>query len=691
MPVPLQVQQISSFLGLDENISDMNLPEVFSSGGSKNVWMDKFGRVRRLDGHNAHNVVVANAGLGIAITSLGSPCVCLNLIPFNDQIIGRFKGPGGQVLAYTEDFGYTWTSLEVVSGAGSDLRMGWAILDNVLYLIFPNNGQLYTWDGTTLTEDPGSGTSPAVSAAASSPGNLVGTYRWKLVSVSGADDRSGAGTASTALTISNTQASLTWTADTDVSVQGYELYRTTGTGNLYYFVTYIDGRTTAAYTDNALDSEIFPNRVLEEHGETFNGVPGFSLLAVHKQRLWYGRTGYLGSALAEVYWSDPGQPLWINDSNKFDIGSGDTLETGLRAMVGDFEDSILFFTEKSIYRVTGTGQVSGDITDWNFERTKATIGTVSPTAWVKVPAGAKYRDASGQLRVTSQATVAFFSPLCDVRAFDGTDDEIISFPVKETLDAFAHSEGFFDRFAIHAIHDLERQEVIWAFPLETNASSLEVNSYPEITKAVVWNYRWGVWYVWDHFPFTAVTALQLANDAHRLFGAIVRVSATSRFAWLHDGNTFDGTAIDARWMTKPLYGAKEEEDRVQEATPNLKRWRWADILVEVQSQDDMPDLEWYPGVLGNTVVAPYSQVLGFPTDILQTADGDYILTSNGDYVYAGQSPAQARIKLVAGDGRHVHSEAIRLKVSSDHTDGAWIVSAINLAYQVMPGLRRRFQ
>jgi len=688
----LQVQQISSFLGTDENIGDMNLPEVFSSGGSKNVWMDKFGRVRRLDGWESHT----------GIEQVLGPAVFTNtqvwdLIPFQfgytDQLVGRFISSVDQWIGYSNDYGYTWNFLTFLSGAGPDRRLGWAIVNQTLYLIHPEVLGTMIWDGTTLTKSSSMSTeSPTITASATGIGNLNGSYKWKLVSHKTDGTRKLSGTENTQLPITAQQASLSWTADSDVNVDGYELYRTTGTGSLYYFVTFIAGRTTAAYTDNNLDSAVFPNRALEEHSVTT--LSGISLLTIHKQRMWYAYTGAFANTKATVYVSDPNRPLSVSTIS-FDFNSSDVLESGLTGSVGDFENAILYFTEKSIYRISGTGEIQGDIVNWTQERTKATLGAVGPKSIVKIPAGAKYRDASGQTRTTAQATVAYVSPLGDVRLWDGSSDEIISHPLKGVLSDWAGSTGWNSRFLVPAHNNIERQEVLWILPLtSSNSVPGELDSSTTPSLGIVWNYRWGVWYVWDNMPFNTVVAMKTTSDANRLIGGMGNVDPDGgrpTCAWLHQGNLFGTSAINSAWMTKPLYGAKEEEDRVQEATPNLKRWRWADILVEVLSQGEMPDLEWFPGAMPNDTVAPYSVQVSFPIDNLTTVDGAYVLTTDGDYIAAGLSPAQGKIKLIAADGRHVHSEAIRLKVSSDHVNAPWIVSAINLAYQVMPGLRRRFQ
>jgi hypothetical protein len=64
-------------------------------------------------------------------------------------------------------------------------------------------------------------------------------------------------------------------------------------------------------------------------------------------------------------------------------------------LVGDFEGMLVVFCERSIWTVTGTGQIVSDIMDWTRTKSNAVTGCVSHRSVVRVPAGAVYTDASG--------------------------------------------------------------------------------------------------------------------------------------------------------------------------------------------------------------------------------------------------------------------------------------------------------
>jgi hypothetical protein len=55
MPVPLSVQLFDAFLGGQEGIHSIILPDIFSSGGSQNLYIDKYGRAKRILGYDNQN------------------------------------------------------------------------------------------------------------------------------------------------------------------------------------------------------------------------------------------------------------------------------------------------------------------------------------------------------------------------------------------------------------------------------------------------------------------------------------------------------------------------------------------------------------------------------------------------------------------------------------------------------------
>jgi hypothetical protein len=68
MAVPVQVQLFDAFLGTQEGIHSIILPDIFSSGGSKNVYIDKFGRTKKISGYSKQNATALTTNTGGSAT-----------------------------------------------------------------------------------------------------------------------------------------------------------------------------------------------------------------------------------------------------------------------------------------------------------------------------------------------------------------------------------------------------------------------------------------------------------------------------------------------------------------------------------------------------------------------------------------------------------------------------------------------
>jgi hypothetical protein len=68
--VPLQVQLFDAFVGSQEGIHSIILPDIFSSGGSKNVYIDKFGRVVKIAGYTKQNSAAFTTNTGASAAML---------------------------------------------------------------------------------------------------------------------------------------------------------------------------------------------------------------------------------------------------------------------------------------------------------------------------------------------------------------------------------------------------------------------------------------------------------------------------------------------------------------------------------------------------------------------------------------------------------------------------------------------
>ena len=191
-------------------------------------------------------------------------------------------------LWYSTNDGASWTFItdgDLGSGSVGSIP-DFAQVDNTLFF---TNGVVAprAWNGSALSTAGASGKSPTPTALVNTAsGQLNGTYTYKLISIEAAGTRHAGSSTSNSLQYADEQCDLSWTADTDSDVTGYELYRTTGTGATFYFVTFIDGRTTAAYTDYASDLDILENAIETElsavmMSHTNNGCGGDEPIQIH--------------------------------------------------------------------------------------------------------------------------------------------------------------------------------------------------------------------------------------------------------------------------------------------------------------------------------------------------------------------------------------------------------------------------
>src|SRR3990167_3333086 len=68
MAVPIQVQLFDAFLGTQEGIHSIILPDIFSSGGSKNLFIDKYGRAKKVSGYARQNSTAVTTDTGASAT-----------------------------------------------------------------------------------------------------------------------------------------------------------------------------------------------------------------------------------------------------------------------------------------------------------------------------------------------------------------------------------------------------------------------------------------------------------------------------------------------------------------------------------------------------------------------------------------------------------------------------------------------
>ena len=682
MAYPIQTQVFSVFLGTQEGIHSVALPAIYSSSGSRNLWIDKLGRAKKILGYSKQNSSAVTTNTGASATRLRSLRAYRQTgASFTRQLLGLFDDGSNECeLWYSTNDGAAWTFIADF-GSGSVGRIpDFAQVDNNLFfadgVVAPR-----VWNGSSLATVAASGKSPTITAAVNTAaGQLNGSYTWKMVSLDAAEARSPGSVTSNVIQLQNEKANLSWTADSDTDITGYELYRTTGTGTNYYFVTFIDGRTTTSYTDNASDLDILEHRLLEEHGDA--PATGSYFCEPHKQRLWWGRTD---TNPRRVFWSDPGTPDQVGAHNYLDFTDQSSVGDVVTGLVGDFEGMLVVFLERSIWTVSGTGQIVSDVMDWVRTKSNAVIGAVSHRSIVQVPAGAVYTDASGEQVTTPRVMQAYFTPLGDIRLFDGNNDIIISTPVKETLGTFLYAQIK----KIHAVHDIENGHVIWFWAGPTTSGD-----DAECNQAVVWNYRWGVWYVWPDMPMSASTTVETSSDTQVVLTGEAQTSKGGFCYEFFDGDSFDGSDIPARWMTKVIYGTDNSWSvrAPQQLMAFTKRFRWLDIVAEADS-DVTLTIEWMSGSASDEAVGRGSASKSIEPLGLQliTSDGNGIDTSESSNITVPYDSVQRIINLEGTNGDFVQDVGCRIRISDDAQNGSWSLEGMTLGYQVLPGATRRLQ
>jgi hypothetical protein len=675
MAVPLTLQLFDAFLGSQEGIHSVVLPDIFSSGGSQNVYIDKYARVGIIPGYAKQNAAAFTTDTG------GSTAIIRGLIPYRKTAGGSVTRKLLFVLDDTvdewevhvsTDTGVTKSFLYDAGAASVGMIPDAAQLADTVYIC---NGvvQPRKYDGTTFSAT-GLTQSPTITATDSgNNGNLTGVYYYKMVSlVSGV--RQNGSLISTQTQVVAKQMTLGWAQDANVAVTGYEIYRTTGTGNTFYYLTTIGARATTSYTDNITDTTLLEQRILEEHGDA---PPIVYFCEPHKSRMWWLRTD---ANPTRGYWSDAGLPESVYAQNFLDFSDSMTVGDQITGGFGNYEGLFVVFTEKALWTVSGTGAIIGDITDWTKTHTNAATGCVSGRSAVRIPAGSKYTDQTGQHQTTSVNSIAYWTPLGDIRIFDGENDLIVSHPMRDTVRAFSYT----NRRKIWAMVDSSNDQAIWCFP---SSSVTECDTF------VCWNFRFGVWYKWTAGHFGHGTEFEADTDAAILLvGENNILTGGFIYEWFKSGITsFDGAAIDARWMTKTLYGLNEQG---QPAVVTTKRWRWMDLLFRSSSTTSAAttvSVSWLNGTAPDDG-APLGTVLITPSgSFILSADGSFLLSADGSFILTAASTVQGKAQLHTASNDYLHDTGMRLRVSTNDTTSSWFFEAMTIAYQLLPGQKRRFQ
>lgn len=680
MAINLRILPIHAFLGDQQSHESITLAQIHSTGGSYNMWLNKFGSIEPIGGWSRRNPTAVTGGDG--------PMRLVGMYPYeifqlvqgvlitSRQIIGVFAGtvdtvtPSGTTVntAYLEiyksdDDGVTWTNLPApfpVSNAPgftdilTDSVPYFAQLGTVLVITGPSRVPM-KWNGSSLDGLNTLLTVVAPTVVDAGPGPLQGRYQWRVVDKLSDGSRSPSRPVSAALVLAFRQVAVSWAASVSVLNESYEVYRTTGTGNLFFYVGEVEAGVLTL-TDALSDLELIGNRVLQEHGDP---PPYAALCFMHKQRLWYGQWFDIdGNPTYPRRWafSDPGMPDSVyQDRNFVDASDGDSLGDKATGGVGDYNGMAILFNERSIWTVSGTMEYQGPILDITLRRTDARTGAVAGRSIIKVPKGAIYPDQSAQFVTIERTVLAYLTPTLDVRLFDGNNDTIISYGVRETLQRVT----FNSRHRIFALLDDVRSEIAWFVPVDGN-------DQPNL--AIVWNFRHGAWYVRPAWAFACAIVYNQSDDRNVMLAGEGDRDVGGYAYQLWDGRlTADGALIPVQWMSKTIYGPARagELESPGEFFSADKRWRWAEALFWTDGGLEL-EVAWLRAEASDTEDPIAVDTIAPGSTPLLTVDGTPVLSADGTPMLV-QDVGDGIIRrafLQDADGEYYYGRGVRLRIRS---------------------------
>lgn len=678
--LPLRHLLAQALLGDQEGIESVLLADIFSSGGSRNLYLDKFGRALQILGYLQQNAAPVTTNTGAAATRVRGLYHYANTAMgvTTRQEIGIFDDANAHWEFRTSvDLGITWTFVADL-GAGSINRIPDFAQSGTLMFLCNGVVAPQQWDGAALTT-AGSTQLAAPAYSKTGAGTLSGNVAWRVLPMVG-NVRKLSSVQSLNYVLDAEAGNVTWVADPDVTVTGYEVYRTTATGALFFVEGTVVGRTTVTFAAGAAadtDALLIAGRVLQEFGDP--PPVGAYFCEMHQQRMHYFRTD---TWPRRGYFSDPGLPYSVYSALNFvDYSDAEAMSDVSTGATGNYQNMLVVWLERSVWTLSGTGDVIGNVRDYTRRRTDAQIGTVSHRTVARIPAGSKYTDSEGNTHTTSSVMLAYWTPLNDIRLFDGNGDTIISFPKQITCG----NANYAQRAKFWCLHDRPRQEVTWVF---ANGADNECST------AVTWNYRHGTWDSRD-WPFCHGTEVESAGAASILLAGEPSLAIGGLVYRLWNGFTANGNAINSQWMSKVLYGMGGYNDAEGMYGKPLmsfrKRWRWADLLIAVAGGQASITVEWVTGddVTTDDAAAVGSRTVSVPTSVIETADGSVIETSDGSELLAQTTPVLLRARLIsAASQKFVTSRGLRLRVKVSTTAAQWGLSATDIAYQLLPGEKR---
>ena len=192
----------------------------------------------------------------------------------------------------------------------------------------------------------------------------------------------------------------------------------------------------------------------------------------------------------------------------------------------------------------------------------------------------------------------------------------------------------------------------------------------------------------------ASTTIETSTDTQIVLTGEAQTSKGGFCYQFFNGDSFDGSNIPSRWMTKVIYGTDNSwSTRTPQAQmAYIKRYRWLDVIAEADA-DVTLNIEWMGGSASDEAVARggASQSLQPLSMQLITSNGNGIQTVAESNIVLPVDSVQSIINLEGTNGDYIQDVGCRIRISDDSQNGSWSLEGMTLGYQLLPGATRRLQ
>ena len=511
--------------GVKEDEPVVLLSDVFSPGGSKNVFHDDRQRLTRLPGLDK-----------LTASQILSSTACRSLFEF------IYESSGATVRELLAVFGASIYKIDVSAGTGSSIGTDLATTDDFpgidsiydkAYVASGATKELKSYDGTTFANAGGSQPTAPTLADGGGAGGHKGTIYVKYRYVKSDNSLGIASAASSPLLVEGRKITVTVTNGPG-GTQGKMIYLTTGDNDVFfYYAGVIDDNSTTTLTLDVKDVDLIKAEELDADGDP--PPTGTRVVVATQGVLWIGnKDGDRGSA----WRSDRGLPesFHVLKKIRFATERGDEIMAMLpgidRAGETTRTTELMVFTRKAVYNLFGRSFHFDDTDLYAISKTKAPTGTLAGRSVVLLP-------------YQGDDVAAYIGSDRQIYINNGTTAVPVSGPVQDTLSAINMAKAHLS-FGVRIPPPIDG--VVWFFP--KGSATL-----PDT--GILWQASEDAWHIIEDHP--KMMSGVLFQDSNLAFHVFFGEGDSAVGGYIYEGlksgeNQIDGVNMTGRWRSKPLLG-----------------------------------------------------------------------------------------------------------------------------------------